>query len=50
MPFVVEVFDLTDIDARLSFGILAFDRPRIGAGLSIMIFSRAPHRMTFRSK
>jgi hypothetical protein len=30
---VVEVFDLTDLDANFSFGIVAFDRRRIGAAL-----------------
>jgi hypothetical protein len=30
---VVEVFDLTDPDARLVFCIVAFDRRRVGAAL-----------------
>jgi hypothetical protein len=30
---VVELFDLTDLDARLSFGIVAFDRRRVGTAL-----------------
>ena len=31
---VVEVFDLTDLDARLSFRIVAFDRRRVGTALA----------------
>ena len=30
---VVEVFDLTDLNARLSFGIVACDRRRVGTAL-----------------
>ena len=30
---VVEVFDLTDLDAHLSFGIMAFDRRCVGTAL-----------------
>jgi hypothetical protein len=30
---VVEVFDLTGLDARLSFGIVAFDRRCVGTTL-----------------
>ena len=30
---VVEVFDLTDLDARLSFGIVAVDRRCVGTAL-----------------
>ena len=30
---VVEVFNLADLDGRLSFGIMAFDRRRVGTAL-----------------
>jgi hypothetical protein len=30
---VVEVFDLTELDARPAFGIVVFDRRRVGAAL-----------------
>ena len=40
---VVEVFDLAHLDAGLGFGVVTFDRRRVGAPLlSIVIFSGAP--------
>ena len=39
---VVEVFDLTDLDARLSFDIVDSDRRLVTPLLSIVIFSGAP--------
>jgi hypothetical protein len=30
---IIEVFDLTDLDASLRFGIVAFDRRRVGTAL-----------------
>jgi hypothetical protein len=30
---VVEIFDLTDLDARFVVGIVTFDRRRVGAAL-----------------
>jgi hypothetical protein len=42
---VVEVFDLADLDTRLTFGIVAFDCRCVGTTLSIVIFSGVPFHL-----
>jgi hypothetical protein len=46
---VVEVFDLTDLDARVSFGIVALIAAPLAQLSSIVIFSGVPfHLMALR--